>query len=226
MTDLTTLIIPGYHGSGKGHWQTWFEKRIPGAKRVEQEWEKPILAYWAQNIRQAIDDADGAVWLVAHSFGCLASVAASLDRARKVAGMMLVAPANPELFTPGGIRQENESALHENVRALLPSSALPFPCLIITSTDDPWMPHDKAQMMAECWGSRFITLGAAGHINIDSGFGSWPEGLQIFKEFQHSQTLDELEARRNNDDAAALITRGRGGYMARIRHITRRHFGY
>ena len=30
----TTLIVPGLHGSGPAHWQTWFETQVPGALRV------------------------------------------------------------------------------------------------------------------------------------------------------------------------------------------------
>lgn len=222
MTYLTTLIIPGYHGSGDEHWQTWIEQRIDGAKRVEQDWDKPILAYWAQNIRRAIDAADGAVWLIAHSFGCLASVAASADRFGKIAGLMLVAPANTSRFTPGGVIQEESDNRHESVHDLLPASILPFATLLIASTDDPWMPHAEARRVAESWGSRFISIGAAGHINAASGYGPWPEGLQIFRQLQESVNPDDLE----NSAPRGATLRGRSGYLARIRHVTRRHFGY
>ena len=32
----TTLIVPGLHGSGHDHWQTWFERQIPDCIRVMQ----------------------------------------------------------------------------------------------------------------------------------------------------------------------------------------------
>ena len=32
----TTLIVPGLHGSGPDHWQSWFERRIPNCVRVVQ----------------------------------------------------------------------------------------------------------------------------------------------------------------------------------------------
>jgi uncharacterized protein len=225
MTNMTTLIIPGYQGSGKGHWQTWFEKQVPNTVRVEQEWDKPILARWAQNVRRAIDAAEGPVWLVAHSFGCLAAVPAAADCADRIAGVMMVAPANPDLFTPLGIRKESESSSVENIRNLVPTFILPFASMVIASTDDPWMPYGKSQMLSEQWGSRFITLSSAGHINIASGFGAWPEGLEIFRQFQADCRADELVNIRK-PGSPAVITRGRGGYVARIRHITRRHIGY
>lgn len=38
-----------------------------------------MLARWAGAVRDAIDRAPGPVWVVAHSFGCLASVVAAAD---------------------------------------------------------------------------------------------------------------------------------------------------
>ena len=38
------------------------------------------------------------VWLVAHSYGCLASVVAAADRPERVAGLLLVAPPEPDRF--------------------------------------------------------------------------------------------------------------------------------
>ena len=40
----TTLIIPGLNSSGLGHWQTWFETRLPDAVRVVQsDWKRADL---------------------------------------------------------------------------------------------------------------------------------------------------------------------------------------
>lgn len=76
----TTLIVPGFHGSGPTHWQSWFEARLPDARRVIGiDWEAPVLARWAGAVRDAIDRAPGPVWVVAHSFGCLASVVAAAE---------------------------------------------------------------------------------------------------------------------------------------------------
>ena len=82
----TTLIVPGFHGSGPTHWQSWFEAHLPDARRVIGiDWEAPVLARWAGAVRDAIDRAPGPVWVVAHSFGCLASVVAAADRPERVA---------------------------------------------------------------------------------------------------------------------------------------------
>lgn len=106
----TVLIVPGFHGSGPGHWQTWLEGELPDARRVGGiDWDTPLLARWAGEVRREIDEAAGAVWLVAHSFGCLASVVAAADRPHKVAGLLLVAPADPERFELLGVREDPDA---------------------------------------------------------------------------------------------------------------------
>ncbi len=38
------------------------------------------------------------------------------------------------------------------------------------------MSFAKAEALANIWGSGFVDVGHAGHINVESGFSRWPEG--------------------------------------------------
>lgn len=166
----TILIVPGLHGSGPDHWLSWFETRLPGALRVNQEdWGTPLLPRWAGNVRHAINTARGPMWIIAHSFGCLATAHAAQDFPGKIAGLMLVAPADPDKF---------------GVTDLLPTGEFACPSVVVASTNDPWMRLTRSGYWADTWGSRFISLGAAGHINTDSGYGPWSEGLDIFEQLR------------------------------------------
>lgn len=213
----TTLIVPGFHGSGPLHWQTWIEERLPGAQRVSGiDWEQPVLARWAGAVRDEIDAAPHAVWLVAHSFGCLATVVAAADRPDKVAGALLVAPADPRRFGPLGLRAEDEAA-DESIADWLPDAALECPSIVVASSNDPWLSLESAAAWAERWGSRLIDIGDAGHINTDSGFGPWPSGLDLLIAMQRVHDDVPLGA----ISAEASSQRGRHGALARIRHHTR-----
>lgn len=184
----TTLIVPGLRGSSAGHWQTWIEARIPGAVRVQQaDWNEPVLARWADVVRGHIDRASGSVWIVAHSFGCLATVVAAQDRRDRVAGAMLVAPADPERFSPAGLRTGAASRARPSVAALLPQRQLGFASVVVASTNDPWVPLASATAWADRWGSAFVNFGPRGHINVESGFGPWPWGLELFQELRATQ---------------------------------------
>ena len=160
------LVVPGLRNSGPGHWQTWFEDLLPDTRRVEQDdWERTCLSDWAQRVVEEIDAAPEPLWLVAHSFGCLAAVTAGFVRPRRIRGALLVAPADPRRF-----RQP----------AVLLEERLAFPSLVVASSNDPWVKAEVAEHWAGQWGSDHVNIGEAGHINVDSGHGPWPQGLAFF----------------------------------------------
>jgi predicted alpha/beta hydrolase family esterase len=193
MTKDHTLIIPGYRGSEDTHWQTWIESQIPGSKRIHQIWERPILSNWAANISRTLTDLRSPAWLIAHSFGCLASILAAIENPEKVLGLMLVAPADPERFDSLGVKSWNAHGASESIRGAIPTQSLPIPTLLIASDNDPWMQASKARLWGECWGSKVLTLKDAGHINTASGFGPWPDGLKLLKHFQSTVNADRIK---------------------------------
>lgn len=164
------VLVPGLRNSGPGHWQTWFESLQPRIRRVQQEnWEDPRLPEWAGQVCQTLEETGEPAWIVAHSFGCLASVAASRLRPGQIRGALLVAPADPNRF------QIPPAAL---------AGALPFPSLVIASSNDPWVSLASARHWADSWHSDFIDVGPLGHINVDSGHGPWPAVLDYFAQLQ------------------------------------------
>ena len=213
----TTLIVPGLHGSGPQHWQSWMQQQLPLARRVRGiDWAEPVIARWAGAVRDEIDAAPHAVWLVAHSFGCLASVVAAADRPDKVAGLLLVAPADPRRFGPFGLRDDDKGG-DECIAAWLPDTPLVAPSTVVASCNDPWHGLDSTAQWAERWGSRLIDIGEAGHINVDAGFGPWPFGLRLLLRMQQIQDAAPLGAIAEHP----VPERGRHGALARIRHHTR-----
>lgn len=186
-----TLIVPGFHGSGEDHWQTWFEQQLPHARRVDGiEWESPQVKVWSEQIIRVLESTSQPIWIVAHSFGSLATVWASQHVAHKIAGVFLVAPADPWRFAEQGLyEQVNQTVSEPSIAEFIPKNALPFPSIVIASTNDPWVKLTTAGFWAQHWGSYFLNIGDAGHINVESGFGSWPEGLDLLREFQaiHSE---------------------------------------
>jgi len=161
------LVVPGLHGSGPAHWQTQWEARHPEFVRVEQDdFDTPDLDAWAAVVGRAAADAQEPPIVVAHSFGCLATVAAAADGAT-LAGALLVAPADPARL------DLDDAAL---------ATALPFPSIVVGSLDDPWLKFIKAGALAARWGARLVSAGHAGHVNADSGLGVWPEGLALLRD--------------------------------------------
>jgi predicted alpha/beta hydrolase family esterase len=73
METATFLIVPGWNGSGPGHWQTIWERRKNNFRRVEQNnWNRPSRKQWVEAIEKAVQEEHAPVFVVAHSLGCLA----------------------------------------------------------------------------------------------------------------------------------------------------------
>jgi predicted alpha/beta hydrolase family esterase len=180
----TTLIVPGLHNSGSDHWQTWFETEIPNTVRVIQEdWESPIIKIWAKRVEDHIRLSEAPVFIVAHSFGVIASIMGAASVADNVSGALFVAPADPSRFKPDGERiNQDSSELNTGLFNYIPKEPLGYPSILAASTNDYCMPFKRTAWWAKTWGSRLVSLGNAGHVNAASGFGQWPEGLALYKE--------------------------------------------
>ena len=163
------LQLPGWLDSGPGHWQTRWEA-LHGDQRVQQaDWVWPRRGDWMAQLDEAIlADARPAL-LVAHSLGChlVAAWAAHSQHTARVLGALLVAP--PDLARPD--MPPNVARWHPTV--LQP---LPFPATLLHSDDDPFCSADAARALAAAWGAPAHSVGAAGHVNGDSGLGDWPAG--------------------------------------------------
>ena len=185
LDQFRVLIAPGLQNSGPEHWQSRWQRLFPAFERVEQDdWEEPDLARWSVRVdelrqRGGSGGDQRPTLIVAHSFGSLATVHSVARDPAGIAGVLLVAPADPDKF---------------NVAALLPHQALPVPSITIGSTNDPWMAAPRAELWARRWGSRFIDGGALGHINAESRLGDWPEGLEILYFLAEKAQNDALTA--------------------------------
>jgi len=168
------FIIPGYGGSGPEHWQTYFERLGDNFTRiVQRDWDAPNIQEWADNIDKAISDYHPEnVVLVSHSLGCPTLAYWAKYYQRKIKGALLVAPPNVGL-----LQEKLKVSLFESI----PTEKINFKTIVVASTNDQWATIEKAQDYAENWGSDFVNIGDAGHINDLSGFGEWTQGQEILK---------------------------------------------
>lgn len=172
---MHTVIVPGVGGSDYDHWQSWLQRQLMCSSRVQQhDWNSPILSQWVNNFLQTVSSVDGHIQVVAHSFGCLTTVAA-LDQnpelAKKVKKLILVAPANPARFGDQGFAQNSQN----DYASYFHQIKLKVPSDMIISENDPWLNFEDAKKLAHSWQVRPTNIGAAGHINVASGFGPFPE---------------------------------------------------
>lgn len=165
------LIVPGLNNSGPLHWQSRWQCLFPACVRIEQEhWDRPDLATWSLRLQDGLllkTPVNRPILLIAHSFGCLTTIHSALAQVplikERVAGALLVAPADPEKF---------------GVSAQLRAS-LPFPSIVVGSQNDPWMEVSQTVKWAKLWGAEYIDAGALGHINAESELGDWGYGQSL-----------------------------------------------
>lgn len=180
ISETEILIVPGYKNSGDDHWQSRWQSKLSTARRVHQnDWLKPEVEEWTTSLIEEVDTATKPLILIAHSLGSQVVVQAiqkmTADQQGKIAGAFLVAP--PDVENP------NIRPKHLMTFGPYPRDPLPFPSVVVASTDDPFCSVDVAGDMANCWGSLFIESGEHGHLDAASGHGPWPEGLMVFAEF-------------------------------------------
>jgi len=174
------LTIPGLGNSSIGHWQTIWEQTRRDCRRIQLgRWNDPLPSVWVKRIDDAVWCEEEPVVLVAHSLGCIALAhwaSRHGDAAQsRVRGALLVAPCDPE--RPG--------ASAELARfAPVPREPLPFPSMLVASSNDRYARIDRAKRFAADWGSALVEVGTQGHINADSGLGAWAFGLELLEELQ------------------------------------------
>ena len=170
------IIVPGIGGSGEAHWQTRWQQANPAMRRFSPaDWHRPDLDDWIAALDLAIAAASAPPVLIAHSLGCLLVAHWQLASRRACAGALLVAVPDPasEAF-PASVQSF----------AGAPAGRLRFPSLIVASTDDPYGSTSYVERRAVQWGSELAVIGAAGHINGQSGLGEWREGRVLLKSFE------------------------------------------
>jgi uncharacterized protein len=168
------FILPGLGNSGPQHWQSLWEKKFPDFTRIHQrDWDTPVREEWVTTIQETIAAfSPEKVILVGHSLACSTIGYWSQQFNIKIRGALLVAPSDTEadVYPPGttGFKP-------------MPVHPLPFPSIVVSSTDDIYVTPARAQKFATAWGSELVMLKDAGHINASSNLGEWPLGLELLK---------------------------------------------
>jgi predicted alpha/beta hydrolase family esterase len=165
------IIHPGLGNSGPQHWQSLWVDEFGFTRVAQRDWDTPDRDEWIDNLNQYITDPPNTI-LVGHSLACTTIAYWAQKYSRSIKGALLVAPSDTEADTyPPGTSGFMP----------VPLFKLPVPSIVIVSTNDYYVTTERAQQFASAWGSEFVNIGDAGHINVASGFGKWDEGLEILK---------------------------------------------
>lgn len=170
------LLVPGWTNSGPQHWQSLWAAEHPEWTRVlQRDWDRPVRSEWVAALDSAVASLDAPPVLIGHSLGAttIAIWASEAGRA-SAAGAILVAPAD---VARGDAPPEIRGF------APVPLVRMPFPSLLVASRNDPYLAWSRAELFARTWGAELHDAGFSGHINTDTGYGPWPDGLSLVREF-------------------------------------------
>ncbi len=65
--------------------------------------------------------------------------------------------------------------------APVPYQPLPYRSILVASSTDPYCPIRLSGAYARSWGSEFVRVPDAGHLNVKSGHGPWPLGVALLQ---------------------------------------------
>jgi uncharacterized protein len=180
-TETNILIVPGHGGAAEGHWQRRVEAKLTTANILpHDDWSYSSLPRAVAAMQAAIDASDLPVVFLAHSVGCQLVTHAIPELVKsgaggKLKGAYLVVPPSPAAVK---VMPGIDPALAEPLR-----DPLPFPSLLIASSNDPHATMEESADLSLAWGAQLVEAGEAGHINKESGHGPWPEGMMRFAGF-------------------------------------------
>ncbi|WP_299480770.1 alpha/beta hydrolase [uncultured Roseibium sp.] len=177
ISETDILLIPGYGKPLPGHWILRWRDKMPTARVVKQtELLAPVKKEWLGKLVEEVEAAGRPVVLVAHSLGCILVAHGAHVLRDKVRGAYLVAPSD---WDREGLVEDFDGGDFKPV----PQDPLPFPAHLVASRNDSYCTFERAQEFANAWGTTFQDAGEAGHINLESGHGPWPEGMMSFAHF-------------------------------------------
>ena len=167
------FVLPGLNNSGEAHWQTLWEQQYGFTRIQQRDWDELVRTEWVDGIDAEVMKQDPRkVILIAHSLACCTVAYWAATYHRVIRGALLVGPSDTEAATyPAGTTGFMP----------MPLQHLPFPSLVVASSNDYYVSAARARFFASCWGSRFYDVGPRGHINSSSNLGSWTEGYELLQ---------------------------------------------
>lgn len=177
--SVPTVVIPGWQGSGDGHWQSWLEARLREAGRATArpafaDLDRPELSDWLAALRTTLyaHEPDG-FDVVAHSLGAVlwlhhVTEPGATPRPARVA---LVAPPSPATEVPDIAGFFPPPLDVDAVRRGADGTVL------VAGDDDPYLPEGIAAAYGAPLKIATTVIAGGGHLNADAGYGEWPAVL-------------------------------------------------
>lgn len=183
------MIVHGYWSAPDRNWFPWLAGRLEAdgyevARPAMPDSKHPDKTAWHTAMRAALPsgDMDGRTLLVGHSLGCygVLSYLQGCELAEPVAGVVLAAGFDRALSSEA----PDLDLINAFVAAPLDfdrlrASARAF--TVISSVDDPIVPHEYSRALAERLGATFTPRRSGGHLMGSEGVTELPEAYEALR---------------------------------------------
>jgi predicted alpha/beta hydrolase family esterase len=177
--SVPTVLVPGWEGSGEGHWQCWLDQELSTAGRAVRwpdlgDLDRPRLDRWLSGLRATLAElpSDG-FDVVAHSLGAVLWLhhAQHAEGSPRPARVALVAPPSPgtDLAELAGFFPAPLDI--DAVRGAADGTVL------VAGDDDPYIPEGIAAAYGAPLKIATTVIPGGGHLNVEAGYGEWPAVL-------------------------------------------------
>lgn len=181
----TAVILHGTLGSPDGNWFEWLKKELESRGYTVwlpqlPEADTPSLRNWAQYVREhcpfPINDE---TLIVGHSSGAILALVIAQSTTDKIGAIFGVS-----VFHDNSLRWEPNNKLFD----------VPFKwnavrngvnkLYVIHSDNDPYVPLDQAEYVAQQTGAEFVLITGQGHFNTEQSdaYRQFPELVRIIDE--------------------------------------------
>ena len=187
------FVVHGWDGTPTSDWIGWTveELRKKGYDAIAPEMpntEHPIVGEWLEHLRSVVGTPDEQTYFIGHSVAALAIMHYLQTIDRKVGGAIFVAPwfDLDMWFESQNHSDPEEEAIAKpwietpidfaKVRENLDKSVAVF------GEDDPVVEYKKtAELFKERLGSEVVGISNGGHMDIEDGFATFPQLIEIFE---------------------------------------------
>lgn len=178
MKDRSYLIVHGYGGSGPTHWQAWLYNKLTDSNEKVYfpslpNPNSPDLNEWIAALKDEIKKLEGEKFVICHSLGTILWLHyANLFDDIEVDHLLFVAPPgsdgiagleNVSGFLPIPLEKEKLFKIAKDIR------------LVCSETDEFCVEKASIYFGETLEIKKDILPDEARHINIDSGYGPWPD---------------------------------------------------
>lgn len=181
----TAIIIHGTLGSPQGNWFQWLKTELES--RGMRVWlpqllhaEQPSLRLWSKDIREKCPfTINEETLIIGHSSGAILALILAQGNFEPIGGIVGVS-----VFHDNSLNWEPNNKLFDVRFEWNTIRANAKKLLLIHSDNDPYVPLNQAQYVADNCRAELLTIPGQGHFNLEQSeeYGQFPKLIEVLQE--------------------------------------------